>query len=122
MWCYLWENDVGVKFRVVLLSCAKFVEWVVFESSVVCFCCVCPQLGIVVCLCFVGTLLSGMLCSVLGWAPLNICSRWVWSVPVIRHLFSSLKDYFPSSTQNGQTMAKGNDRTPAVTKKETTLS
>ena len=39
-----------------------------------------------------------------------------WSVPVIRHLFSPLKDYFTSSTQNGQTVAKGDDRTSAVTK------
>ena len=40
----------------------------------------------------------------------------VWSVPVIRHLFSPLKDYFTSSTQNGQTVAKGDDRTFAVAK------
>ena len=33
-----------------------------------------------------------------------------WSVPVIRHLFSTLTDYFTSS-QNGQMVAKGDDRT-----------
>ena len=33
-----------------------------------------------------------------------------WSVPVIRHLFSPLKEYFTSSTQNGQSAAKGDDR------------
>ena len=34
-----------------------------------------------------------------------------WSVPVICHLFSSLKYYFTFSTQNGQTVAKGDDKT-----------
>ena len=34
-----------------------------------------------------------------------------WSVPVIRDLFSTLKDYFTSSTQSGQSVAKGDDST-----------
>ena len=33
------------------------------------------------------------------------------SAPVIRHLFSPLKDYFASSNQSEQTVAKGDDRT-----------
>ena len=39
-----------------------------------------------------------------------------WSVPVIRHLFSPLKDYFTSSTQNGHAAANRDDRTTAITK------
>ena len=34
-----------------------------------------------------------------------------WSVPVIRHLFSTLKGYFTSSTQNGQMVVEGDNRT-----------
>ena len=35
-----------------------------------------------------------------------------WSVPVVCRLFFPLKDNFTSSTQNGQMVAKGDDRTP----------
>ena len=43
-----------------------------------------------------------------------------WSVPVIRHLFSPLKEYFTSSTQNGHLVAKGDDRTLAVNRVDDT--
>lgn len=81
LWVWLVFNILNLLF---LLGCgvnygrATELLGCVFECSVVCFCCVCFQLGTVVCLwlVFYWHPLCGMLCRVQGWTAINIGSMW----------------------------------------------